>query len=199
MSVLELQQLLARLYTEPLLLREYLSDPRGFSIKYANSESAFLEQIDRRQLEFFADSLRSKRAGEVKKLLPMTVEALGHRFGEEFDRYASTAIPIGSRKHLADSMAFCEHLIARSRVLDLTTLEAASFELLDFKVQFHLKREGEDPVAVEAEPGRRPWVRLCRFASKLSALAGDSSGGKSQRPRLVLFARLPGLRGIWYW
>lgn len=69
-----------------------------------------MRQLDSDQLESFACSLRSKRAGEVKKLLPMTVRALGLGFEAEFNRYAATAIPTGEQKHLADAMAFCEHL-----------------------------------------------------------------------------------------
>ena len=199
MSVLEVQQLLARLYTEPRLLEEYLADPDGFAFKYATGEPEFLRQIDRTQLEFFAVSLRSKRAGEVKKLLPMTVQVLGDKFGDEFERYASTAIPSGEKKHLADSMAFCEHLIACAGILDRFTVEAASFELLDYRVRFNLKREGEAPVVVQAEHGRRPWFSLNRFVSSLSALSGDEDPDQGKRPRLVLFARLPGLRGVWYW
>jgi hypothetical protein len=198
MSVREVQQLLARLYTEPRLLEEYLADPDGFSLKYATGEAEFLRQIDRAQLEFFALSLRSKRAGEVKKLLPITVQALGDKFEDEFDQYASTSIPTGEKKHLADSMAFCEHLIACAGILDRFTVEAATFELLDYRVQFNLKREGEAPAVVQAEPGRRPWFRLNRFVCKLSALSGDDEADEGKR-RLVLFARLPGLRGVWYW
>jgi hypothetical protein len=201
MSVREVQQLLARLYTEPKLLEEYLADPDGFSLKCSTGEAEFLRRIDRAQLEFFAISLRSKRAGEVKKLLPMTVQALGDKFDEEFDRYASTAIPTGERKHLADSMAFCDHLIAREAFLNRFMVEAASFELLDYRVRFHLKREGEAPVVVQVDLARRPWFRLNRFVCRLSALSDndDTNEGKGARARLVLFARLPGLRGVWYW
>ena len=201
MSALEVQQLLARLYTDPGMLEEFLADRDGFCARHASGCAELIRQIDPVQLEFFAVSLRSKRASELKKLLPMTVRALGVGFTEEFDRYAATTIASGDRKHLADAMAFCESLIERPRSFDDLTLETASFELLDFKVRFDLKREGRDPVVVEANPGRRPWLRFKKFAYELPALTGVDSLNqrKSERVRLALFARLPGLRGIWYW
>lgn len=201
MSALEVQQLLARLYTDPRMLEEFLSDREGFCATYANSCGEMLRQIDPGQLEFFAVSLKAKRAAEVKKLLPMTVRALGKRFAEEFDRYAANTIASGDKKHLADAMAFCEGLIERSESFDDLTLESASFELLDFKVRFDLKKDGREPVVVEANTGRRPWVWMKRFAYELPALtgSGDSNERKSERVRVALFARLPGLRGIWYW
>jgi hypothetical protein len=201
MSALEVQQLLARLYTDPRMLEEFLSDREGFCARQANGCGELIRQIDPGQLEFFAVSLRSKRAGEVKKLLPMTVRALGSRFAEEFDRYAARTIASGDKKHLADAMAFCECLIERSEYFEDLTLESAAFELLDFKVRFDLKRDGRDPVVVEANPGRRPWLRMKRFSYDLPALTGGDylDQRRSERVRLALFARLPGLRGIWYW
>ena len=201
MSAFEVQQLLARLYTDPRMLQEFLSDREGFYARHANGCGDLIRQIDPGQLEFFAVSLRAKRAGEVKKLLPMTVQALGSRFAEEFDQYAATAIASGDKKHLADAMAFCESLIDRSESVDDLTMESAAFELLDFKVRFDLKREGRDPVVVEANSGRRPWLRMKRFAYELPELTGGdySDQRKSKRARVALFARLPGLRGIWYW
>ena len=201
MSALEVQQLLARLYTDPGMLEEFLSDREGFCATYAEGAGKLLLQIDPGQLEFFAVSLRSKRAGEVKKLLPMTVQGLGSRFSEEFDRYAASTIPSGDKKHLADAMAFCEWLIERSESFDDLTLESAAFELLDFKVRVDLKKDGREPVVVGATPGRRPWLRMKRFSYELQALTGSDcvDRRKSERVRLALFARLPGLRGTWYW
>jgi hypothetical protein len=201
MSALEVQQLLARLYTDPGMLEEFLTDREGFCATYANGCGELLRQIDSGQLEFFAVSLRAKRSGEVKKLLPMTVQALGSRFAEEFEQYAATTIASGDRKHLADAMAFCECLLEHSESFDDLTLESAAFELLDFKVRFDLKKDGSDPVVVEANSGRRPWLWMKRFAYELPALTGCDcvEHARSNRLRLALFARLPGLRGIWYW
>ena len=201
MSALELQRLLARLYTEPRMLEEFLTDREAFCAKHAAGCGDLIGQIDPRQLEFFALSLRSKRAGEVKKLLPMTARALDTRFGEEFDRYAANTVATGDRKHLAEAMAFCEYLLAEPASFDDLTRESAAFELLDFKVRFRLKREGRDPEVVEANCARRPWLWVKRFSYELPALTGGnvSTKCKSARTRLALFARLPGLRGIWYW
>jgi hypothetical protein len=199
MSVLEVQRLLARLYTDPALLKEYIADRAVFSARHAGRDAELIGEIDSRQLEFFASSLRVKRAGEVKKLLRMTVAALGSRFAEEFEGYAALFIPAGERKHLADAMAFCEHLI-RARTLEKQVVEAASFELSEFRIRFDLRREGETPIIVSALPSHRPWIRLMRFRYMSSALTGEEViQGKNHRRRFVLFARVPLLRGIWYW
>ena len=66
MSALEVQQLLARLYTDPGMLEEFLADRDGFCARRANGCGDLIRQIDPGQLEFFAVSLRSKRAAEVK-------------------------------------------------------------------------------------------------------------------------------------
>jgi hypothetical protein len=201
MSALDVQQLLARLYTDPGMLEEFLTDREGFCARHAKGDGELVRQIDPGQLEFFAVSLRAKRAGEVKKLLPMTVRTLGSRFSEEFERYAATTIASGDRKHLADAMAFCECLLEQPESFDDLTLESAAFELLDFKVRFDLKKDGSDPVVVEANSGRWPWLWMRRFSCELPAMTGCDcvEQAKSNRVRFVLFARLPGLRGIWYW
>ncbi len=199
MSALEVQELLARLYTDPGLLQEFLWDREGFCRRHGNGDSEFVRQLDSRQLEFFASSLLAKRAGEVKKLLPMTVCALARRFDGDFNRYAATAIPTGDRRHVADAMAFCEHLLGEAGELNQLKQDAARFELWAFMVRFDLRREGVNPVVVQAKPGRWPWLRLRRFSSPLCAVTGAEGQHTSHLRRITLFARLPGLRGVWYW
>ena len=200
MSLLETQQVLARLYTDPEALSEFLRDSQGFAARYGSDSDSILRDVDRRQLEFFATSLMSKRVAEVRKLLPLTTRALGTRFAEEFRIHSATSLPAGARKHLADAMAFCEYLLGRLGRHDATIGETAAYELLSFKLQFDLVREGEAPSVVQVSRRRRPWMHVRRFAGSLPELSGlpESKGVKKKR-RLVLFVRLPGLQGVWYW
>ena len=62
MSALNIEHLLARLYTDEALLAEFLADRNGFCRKHAGGDADFFRQIDREQLEFFARSLRWKRS-----------------------------------------------------------------------------------------------------------------------------------------
>ena len=201
MPVLETQRLLARLYTDPRLLEEFLSNRESFCARYAD-DGDFVSQVDPGQLEFFARSLRSKRAGEVKKLLSMTVRALGPKFEDEFLTYATTTVPTAEKKHIADAMAFCDHLINNRRAeLDAVITESATFELSALRVRFDLKLQGESPVAAQAIPSCYPWLCLKRMRLALQSSRGeiDFSPRSSAKARVVLFARLPGLRGVWYW
>jgi hypothetical protein len=195
-SLLETQQILARLYTDPVTLNAFLEDPEGFAAGHSKESELVLSEIDQWQLEFFASSLRSKRLGEVRKLLPLTTRALGQRCIEEFRNYSATSLPGGARKHLADAMAFCEYLLSKTE--DSTLAEAASYELSSFKVRFDIGYDGESPTVVRAFRSRRPWLYLRRFSANVPE-PGYSRTSETTGRRLVLFLRIPGIQGVWYW
>jgi hypothetical protein len=69
-----------------------------------------LKQLSAAQVEFFANTLRSKRREEVAKMLPRTVEALGGQHKLMFNRYMATYLPSGDKKHLEDALRFAYYL-----------------------------------------------------------------------------------------
>jgi len=201
MSALEAQNLLARLYTDEALLREFLLDRESFCSKRAGEMADFFREIDGRQLEFFADSLRHKRMHEVEKLIPMTASALGEKFHDEFHCHSERVIASGEKKHLADAMAFCERLMEKACEVDLLAREAARYESLKLSAHFRLLCEGAHPVICRAVHARRWTLRLLRLAYELPAVAETEHvrEGARKRRTVILLARLPGLSGIWYW
>jgi len=202
MSILNVQQLLAQLYTDEKTLAEFLADRRAFCKGLSDTEASFIEQIDGKQLEFFARSLRRKRASEAKKFLTMTASALGERFDEEFYRYSATCIPGGVGKPMTDAMAFCEYLVANNQTTDPPLSEIARYEFLRHSLLFKLTREKGPPVVCRTRLRKWPIFRLARFAYNLPALDGcyEIRENLRERSTLVLFARVPGrLYGIWYW
>ncbi|HZS06116.1 MAG TPA: hypothetical protein VFD58_14850 [Blastocatellia bacterium] len=201
MSAREIQSLLSRLYTDETLLAWFLADREGFCRDYAGGGGDFIAQINERQLQYFADQLRWKRLREARKLIPLTRAALGHGFDREFQRYASTCVSGGERKHLADAMAFCEFLLGDETERDRLTLEAAEYELLSFNLRFRLRREGSGPVVCRAELRRGPLFRLKLFTHEVPALTVEMISARAPRNRTTpaLFVSLFGRRDIWYW
>jgi hypothetical protein len=200
MSTVELQTLLARLYTDEELLSEFLRDRTSFCSRLEGRARDLIERLDEHQLQFFVASLRRKRCNEVSKLLPMTASAMGAGFFEEFHRYSASVVPTGERKHAADSMAFCEWLLQGLRCPDEVAREAATYELLNLRLNFRLVRKRGDPVVCRALRRRLPWIKLKRFNYQLPALTGEQTRPNKRllRPALVAFVRLPRIGGIWY-
>lgn len=114
MSLLELQQALARLYTEPALRAQFVENPQqtGLQLGLSDIETQQLEALSRERLEMFAQSLAHKRFHGVQKLLPHSARAWGPDFETLFKLYASTYVPTGSQKSQDDALHFVQYLRA---------------------------------------------------------------------------------------
>lgn len=208
----ERQDSLARLCVDPAFLSQFLADREGFMKRHGPSAGS-LAEMGADQLRFFANSLVLKRANEVKKLLPMTVAALGGAFFERFARFAGATLPSGHKKHAADAMAFAR-MIADCALRnsagaaqgaprpDLAT-EAARFEFLKLSMRRRLIRDWSSPSVVRAATRRLPWVRLARLSGALRPLIEGADPAREpgeQAGRLtVLFVSFWGSGGVWYW
>lgn len=108
MSLVNLQQVLARIYTNSKLRDDFLTNPDvvGNSLGLNCQEIQQLSQLSSQQVNLFASSLKRKRLGEIRKLLPLTNKILKKEFDRLFFSFAETYLPTGSRKHLLDSIAF---------------------------------------------------------------------------------------------
>jgi hypothetical protein len=82
MALAQTQALLARLYTDDDLRREFFERPIDVASSFGLSagEAQRLASIDRREMEAFAQSLVGKRALYARRALPLTARALGDRF-----------------------------------------------------------------------------------------------------------------------
>jgi hypothetical protein len=132
MSLTDLQNFLARLYTDENLRRDFLREPEncGAENNLSADEIAQIKQILPEQIEFFADSLVYKRLREVEKLLTLTRKAAGKNdFEKYFREFAGNFQPSSIKKHFEDAMEFAAFLAARKIeplwIVDLAKFEAA--------------------------------------------------------------------------
>jgi hypothetical protein len=115
MNLQTLQDLLARLYTDPELRRAFLADPAAVALEFGidPSEASELAAAAGAELEYFARTLLKKRMSEVKKLLPDVSSEIGDRFDALFAEFAAEFVPDSSKKHLLDAYQFALFLIGR--------------------------------------------------------------------------------------
>lgn len=108
MSLINSQQALARIYTNSKFRDDFLTNPDvvGNRLGLNCQEIQQLSQLSSQQVNLFASSLKRKRLGEIRKLLPLTNKILKQEFDRLFFSFAETYLPTGSRKHLLDSIAF---------------------------------------------------------------------------------------------
>jgi hypothetical protein len=199
-SATDIQAAVARLYTEPDSLAEFLANPRAFADTHAPGSADLLVGIDTDRLQHFARSLQLKRAREAERLLPLTATALGNGFRHVFLAYSAAALPCGIHKPLADALGFCYYLEQQANAAR-HALETARFERLSLNVRFRLHRERGAPTLLTALPRRMPWIRFCRADSALVASADDANTLASGRRRraLVVFVSVFAWKGIWRW
>ncbi|AFY32789.1 hypothetical protein [Calothrix sp. PCC 7507] len=106
MGLAQTQQVLAQLYTNTELRKRFFAHPHavGAELGLSDSEIQQLSQLSVQEVNVFANSLKWKRLGEVRELLPRTVRVLGKNFTTLFWRYAETYLPQGIKKHRKDAM-----------------------------------------------------------------------------------------------
>lgn len=111
MGLAQVQQALARLYTEASLREQFFAEAEACGAALGLSPVEVAQIVEATgQIQFFAESLQRKRLNEVNRLLPLTRRALGRAFGTLFLRYAATFTPRGVRKHQADAIHFADCL-----------------------------------------------------------------------------------------
>jgi hypothetical protein len=101
-------------------LRQRFAKDRHAVIKeldVASDDHAYLLSLDVEQLEAQADSLIRKRRAEVVRLVPNTWSCLGKSALSSFQEYVDHSTwPQGHRRHLLDSLGFCQFLEERKRL-----------------------------------------------------------------------------------
>jgi hypothetical protein len=111
MSLLALQNTLARLYTDSAFRARFFEDPAGAGAEMGltAAEQRQAAGLDRRQVERFALSLRQKRLGLARELLPGTARVLGERFRELFFHYCDSQPSAPER--VEEAKAFVGYLL----------------------------------------------------------------------------------------
>ena len=112
MSLATVQQVLARIYTDSNLRDDFFTNPDivGRTLGLNCQEIQQLSQLSAQEVHLFAGSLKRKRLGEIRKLLPLTHKVLKKQFDRLFSSYAETYLPTGSKKHLFDAIQFAQFI-----------------------------------------------------------------------------------------
>lgn len=170
---LALQPILAQLYTNAELRSRFFAHPQlvGAQLGLNTTQIQQLSLLSAPQVNLFATSLKRKRLGEVRELLPLTAKALNKDFSKLFWQYAETYNPQGIKKHLLDAIAFASYIekianIEPDWILDLVRYEKAWLEA--------------------TEPNRRLIVRRFRYAITQS----EGNFQVLRQPYLAIWFRL---------
>lgn len=186
------QALFARLCTDADALAAFDRDPAAY-LTGSSDAARSLGAIDRARLRQFARSLRWKRAREARQLLPFTSQALGDRFWPAFFDHAKRVTPNGSRKPLADAMAFT-HSLQKLPSADRAVRQAARYDWLSHNLTFRLTTARAMPATRTASRRRGLWLRLARFD-----FAFPEASAEPRRRTVVLFVSAMGRSAVWYW
>ncbi len=164
MSLLDVQNFLARIYTDAQLRREFLSAPEqtGRENNLSEKEIAELAAVFPAELNFFAESLFYKRLRAVEKFLPLTGKSLKGNFENCFREFASQFTPETIKKHFEDALRFAEFLqtkrIEPVWVADLAKYERAKLEFNVYQKRFIFRLFDYDIKEIfrhNAEPQRK--------------------------------------------
>jgi len=129
MSLLDVQNFTARIYTDEALRREFFLAPEriGKENNLTDRETAELAAVYPEELNLFAESLVWKRLREVEKLLPLTLRHSGENFENYFRNFSQNFNPQSVKKHLEDAIHFCNYLQISESIAELVR-NAAKFE-----------------------------------------------------------------------
>ena len=187
MGLAETQALLARLFTDEGLRREFFESPVAVAARLGLSmhDTQRLAALDRRETEALARSLIGKRALYARKALPLTARALGDRF----DGLLREAIRgrAGDGKSPSDAAALVtllEERLARREIEPPWIVDLARFE----RAFIDSGRAGSALV-------------LRRFYFDVAAIAASLARGEdvsaTRKPTFGVWARAPRGRLRW--
>lgn len=145
MGLAEIQNALARLYTDAELRERFFEDAKSVGREFGLNDEEInqLSKISSDELSFFSDSLLWKRLNEVEKLLPLTKKMLSEDFKDLFQSFAPTHNSTEIKKHLDDAIAFSKFLERKIQIgwqVDLIRFEAARLEFNGMNRKLIVKR-----------------------------------------------------------
>ncbi len=166
MSLLDVQNFTARIYTDENLRREFLAEPEkiGKLNNLNEKEIAELAKVYPAELNSFAESLRWKRLREVEKHLPLTKKILVADFERHFREFAQTFNPQSVKKHLEDAIHFGNYLRKNETISELAVnaakFECSKLEFYALNKRFILRRFEFDVETGERKRHLKIWLRF---------------------------------------
>jgi len=187
MALAQTQALLARLFTDDDLRREFFEAPIAVATHFGLSmhDTQRLAGINRSEIEAFAQSLIGKRALYARRALPLTARALGDRFDALFRQAIHSAAREATNR--SDAAALTAFLARRAGKCELEPRWVA--DLARFELAF-----------IDAGRfGARLFFRAFDFdvASVAQALARGEEISAVRRKTLGVWVRAPGGRLRW--
>jgi hypothetical protein len=162
MSLLEQQNLLARLYTDEKFRRDFLNEPlkSGAENNLNEAEIVELTKVMPEELNFFSESLFVKRLREVEKLLPLTHKVLAKDFQVYFREFTNNYNPQTVKKHLEDAIEFCKYLQTKQiETKDAAKFEQAKLEFHGYGKSFKFVRLNYNIETFEPKKGFAMWIK----------------------------------------
>src|SRR5688500_1802821 len=117
MSLTDIEQILARLTTEPELRARFVENPfsLGRELGLSPTRTRQLRREAAERYDSFAATPRERRFVQVNKLLPLTHRVLGSRFTHYFDRYVVEHGAVSVERLFGDVLHFAEYLEEKLR------------------------------------------------------------------------------------
>jgi hypothetical protein len=189
MALADVQAILARLFTDAPFRASFFADPvaTGRANGLDAAEAQTLAALSRNDVDGFAGTLRRKRAGDVRKVLPLTARALGGAYRDHI--LPATAGAPRPGRHRDDARALVEHLRRMARAGELDPPWAA--DLARYEMSF-----GD---ALH----RRAGVLVRRFRYPVAQLAaalfrGEATADVGPRMTIGVWVRWPGRQGVFH-
>jgi hypothetical protein len=120
MGLAELQQALARLYTDSAFRERFFAEPDRVAeeLGLQAGDARQLAALSASQVHRFAGTLHRKRLGAARKLLPLTGRVLGGRFEPLFQRYLATRGEGYAGSYRVEAIGFAAFLAETFRAED---------------------------------------------------------------------------------
>ena len=204
----ELQDLLAALYVSSAERKAWCRDPETVERRYGLDEvtRTALRGLERPALEFYASQLQEKRFAEITKLIPVTSSRHRAYLWRSFPGYAERHLPVGSKKHIADAIAFGRFLHSIKDTLPGEAFNLVQFELVPWELNFHVQEQlftlKTSEAALHLISARRTFSLECHakhFRGYLPSLIGrlkkaqvlESPTARIRIDSIGLFLKLP--------
>jgi hypothetical protein len=196
MTLLGMQTVLARLYTDRVFREAFFADPMATCARSTLTEVEChqLAALDRLQVERYAWSLQGKRLHLVRTLLPATANTLSDQFAPLFHKYCDTQP--SALEYVDEAIAFITFLSVAGITEPAYMADVLTCERLRLEVLYALP--GARTQAIDITPEAHPQltaharVAACQYdMATLYPLAADGARVEARPdPSLVLIGKV---------
>lgn len=180
MGLIDLQNAMARLFTDELFQQQLVNDPQliGVESGLTAEEIDSLMTLAKEAIPAFSNSLLRKRFGEVRRLLPASSTILGAKNWPLFRDFAANHPTTGCHRHRQDAIEFADSLLELPNDLllrDILRFEREDLDVWNSGYSFRCRyfrhdlvsaisriRAGENNIHYTGRPTLAVWIRLGR-------------------------------------